>query len=70
MLVFEPQMVKVCEIGILGRANFHENVRKELLNFYRTCQSLYKILVSMGTSFYTHELSHIIPENVSKHQIQ
>ena len=69
MLVFEPQMVKVCEIGVF-RANFYENVRKELLNCYRICPCLYKILLSKGTPFYTHELSHIIPENVSKHQIQ
>ena len=69
MLVFEPQMVKVCEIGIFG-ANFHENVRKELLICYRICPSLYKILLSKGTPFYAYELSQIIPENMSKHQIQ
>ena len=69
MLVFEPQVVKVCEIGLFG-ANFHENVRKELLNCYCICPSLHKILLSKGTPFYTYELSHIIPENVSKHQIQ
>ena len=34
---------------------------------YRTCPSLYKILLSMGIPFYTHDLSRIIPENVSKH---
>ena len=45
-------------------ANFQENVRKELLNGYRIGPSLYKILLSKGTPFYTHELSHIISENV------
>ena len=69
MLVFEPQMVKVCEIGLLG-GNFYENVRKELLNCYRIDLCLYQILLIKGTPFYTHESSHIMPENVSKHQIQ
>ena len=50
---------QICEIGLLG-ANFPEKVRKELLNCYRLCPSLYKILLSKGTPFYTQELSHII----------
>ena len=53
-----------------GGVNFHENVRRELLNDNQICPSLYKILFSKGTHFYTHELSHFISENVSKHQIQ
>ena len=46
--------------------SFHENVRKELLNCYHI--SVYKILLSKRTPFYTHELSHIMSENVSKYQ--
>ena len=59
----------VYEIGFSGE-DFHENVRKELLNYYYICPSLYKILLSKGTPFYTYELSHIISENLSKRQIQ
>ena len=59
-------MVKVCEIGLWGGgANFHENVRKELLNCYHICQSLYKILLSKGTPCYAHEVPPLFLENVS-----
>ena len=50
--------------------NSHENARKELLNCYYISPSYYKILLSKGTPFYTHELFQIISENVLKHQIQ
>ena len=50
--------------------NFMKKFEKELLSCYHICPSIYDILLSMGTPFYTHELSNIISENVSKHQIQ
>ena len=34
-----------------GGVNFHENVRRELLNYNQICPSLYKILFSKGTHF-------------------
>ena len=67
VLVFAPQMVKLCDF--FG-ASFYENVRKELLHCYHICPCLYKILLSKGTPFYTHVLSHIMSEKVSKHQFQ
>ena len=47
-------------------ADYHKNVRKELPNWYHVCPFICKILLSEGAPFYTHELSYIFSENVSK----
>ena len=49
--------------------DLHTNVRKEIPNLHHISPYLFKILLSKGVPFHTHELSYIFSENVSK-QIQ